>query len=240
MGGSEVTRVNRRVLMVGTLATAAASVASPALANMTLPQPLVWGQSVLPKGQAVWRVVLDILDTPWTAQYEARELGFAVNKTIPMRFTDQVTGTSARIEPWGAIFTRQGTVQQRETISKSPGEYLRIGLVSVAEGKNAGGDVLKHTSPAFTVPSGEHRIGIYRVQPQRGTSVTLPHSDLPKLVIVEQGSVSVTGKKGRVDVATTVSNGTQYGITSSEGAHTLTATSDRAMALVVMVGHPGV
>ena len=90
------------------------------------------------------------------------------------------------------------------------------------------------------MPTGEHRIGIYRVQPQRGTSVTLPHSDLPKLVIVEQGSVSVTGKKGRVDVATTVSNGTQYGITSSEGAHTLTATSDRAMALVVIVGHPGV
>ena len=232
--------VTRRSIVAGGIALVASGAGLPALANMSLPQPLVWGQSVLPKGQAVWRVVLDALDIPTTAQFEARELGFAVNKTLPMRFTDQATGTSARIEPWGAVFTRQGTVQQREAISKTPGEYLRIGLVTVAEAKNAGGDSMRHSSAPFAVPTGEHRIGIYRVQPARGTSVTLPHSDVPKLVIVEAGSVSVTGGKGRVDLATTFNNGTQYGIATSEGAHTLTATSDRAMALVVMVGHPGV
>ncbi|MFN8591232.1 MAG: hypothetical protein U0031_07170 [Thermomicrobiales bacterium] len=202
-------------------APAAAVATNEASANAVL---LVRGETEMSAGTLAWRVVRDVAEPGQNAPFERRALGFAIASApfTSLLLTDEATGSASRLAPGEASFVREGTMQRRETLAGGAQAYLRIGLVTADAATDAGGDRLLFPGPAFTVPSGETTLALYRVNLEPGDMVPLPATLGETLVLVEQGDIELVNGTGTHEtLRTIISSDTFYAIRSAAPGSTL-------------------
>ncbi len=162
-------------------------------------QVIAQGVIELPPGQAIWRTVRERASGPSQASFEAQSLGFVFASSGPLLLVDGQTGEQTRLGIGEGIFVRDGTLQQRSSLTDDAATYLAIELVSSSAASPVGGTVLETGEP-FAAPRGLHDLDLLADTLANGENLTIPDSGAENILLVTEGAAAMRSPNGDSEV----------------------------------------
>lgn len=153
----------------------------------------------LPTGDAVWRTVRTRAPVSADALFEPRPLGFVLAASGPLLLVDQETGEQMQLGIGEAALVREGTVQQRSSLTPQPVSYLSIELVSVNAAPPPTEAIVLQPGQPFAAPTGLRDLNLISDVLVGNELFVVPDSGAKNVILVADGAAAV-GRPGNESV----------------------------------------
>ncbi len=156
--------------------------------------------------EVVWRAVVYRARPRAEALTATRPLGFLVASGGPLLLSNDDPDTEeedltpeARLAPGEALLVRDGTEQQRASVTDENTEYIALELVRAAEASDIGSGELLFVSAPFTVGSTDtdHDLDLVSAVLGDGDTTTIPDVGQSVAILATDGAIDVIPSGGR-------------------------------------------